>query len=417
VKPNFKKNISLATTLLLGVSSSAQALETTQDTTINSSLLYYSEEGRVTAIEPQINIINNLNDDNVLSTTISYDSVTGSSPSGEVPTGIVQTVTSSSGQVSTIQGSDKPTKSFNDIRNAVSVSLSHNFNRLFKMNVGLNYSTEQDYSSTGINLGLAMDTEDRLRTWSIGFSNASDDISGTDRLDGVGGIPDPLTNAANKLRRSSTETKDNHEFKIGLTQIISSTSLVEVSYTKSSSSGYHNDPYKLVSLVDSNGVSSASLYESRPDQRDRSIWYGQLIDYIDGNVLKLNYRYFSDNWGIKSHTIGAKYRIKLNDALYVEPHLRYYRQSAADFHQFYLPIANALPQNISADSRLSAFNASTFGIKVGYSTSNYEISGRIESMQQQSDADTSNAPGKLSTYDLFAPINAVIAQVNFTMTF
>ncbi|MBL7004860.1 MAG: DUF3570 domain-containing protein, partial [Gammaproteobacteria bacterium] len=259
--------------------------------------------------------------------------------------------------------------------------------------------------------------EDRSRTWSLGGSYTTDSITGTDSLDGVGGLPMPLTNAANKLRQSASDDKQAKEFKIGLTQVINAKSLVQLSYTKNISTGYHNDPYKLVSLVDSNGISTASLYESRPDSRDRNVFFGEYTLFVDGDVLKLDYRFFNDDWGINSNTFGVKYRWAQSENLYIEPHFRYYTQSAADFHQFYLEDSSPVPTNISSDSRLSAFNSTTLGVKVGYNFANYEISGRIEKMQQKTNESFSDAPGQLSGYDLFAPINALIAQVNFSVKF
>jgi len=107
----------------------------------------------------------------------------------------------------------------------------------------------------------------------------------------------------------------------------------------------------------------------------------------------------------------------MGDHFSLEPHFRFYRQSAADFHQFYLESSATVPNYISADSRLSAFNAKTIGVKVAYNSGDYKLSARIEKMQQQSDNDTSQAPGKLAQYDLFAPISAYIVQVDFSMSF
>jgi len=38
-----------------------------------------------------------------------------------------------------------------------------------------------------------------------------------------------------------------------------------------------------------------------------------------------------DDWGVNSHTIDAKYRFRFNNQ-YLEPQLRWYTQSKADFY-------------------------------------------------------------------------------------
>ena len=51
--------------------------------------------------------------------------------------------------------------------------------------------------------------------------------------------------------------------------------------------------------------------------------------------------------------------------MYVEPHARYYSQSAADFYNLYLNSTDSLPEFTSADARLGKFNAATLGVKFG----------------------------------------------------
>jgi len=417
MKANFKKNISLATTMLLGANQGIHAIERDIETSVKSSFLYYSEKDGIEAKAPQINISSLINEDNTASATITFDSVTGSTPTGEVPTSKIQSTTSSSGQAITTHSSALPTKSFSDLRKAIALSWTHTQSRLFKISSGFNYSTERDYNSTGLSLNLAKDTEDRLTTWNVGLSYTEDNIWGTDKLDGVAGIPQSITNVDNRLRQSLSENKLATELRIGFTQVLTKNSLFLISYSVNNSTGYHNDPYKLVSLVDSTGIPIASLYEARPDERKRNIFYGQYIHNIGGNVLKLDYRHFNDDWGVESNTFAIKYRIKLASSYYIEPHMRYYSQS---FHQFYLRNTrdtDAIPQYVSSDSRLSAFDAYTYGLKVGLNKEKYELSGRLEQMQQKSTQSTKDAPGKLSEYDLFSAINAIIAQVNFSIFF
>ena len=419
MKTNFKKKLSIAASILIGSNSYCNASELDNQTKTSYSFLSYSEASGVSVTAPQFTASQQLNDNNNLSANIIYDTVSGASPTGAVPTGTVQTVTSSSGTTSTISATSKPTNSFNDTRIASNLNWQHDFSRLFKMTNGVSFSKENDYQSQSLSSNLSLDSNDRLTTFSLGFASTNDSISGTDKLDGVAGLPKILTNVLNKERQALTDNKASTEIKLGITQVINTKSLLLAAYTKSTSSGYHNDPYKQISVVDTNGSSVAGLYESRPTSRDRDIISLGYIKNIHGNVLKLNYRYFKDDWDIKSHTIDTKFRIKLGRAFSLEPHFRFYSQSAAYFHNYYIKQSdiNNLPSYASADSRLANFNSFTMGIKAAINVRNYALTGRIESMQQYSNQNTSNAPGKLSQYNLFSDKNVTIVNVSFSVTF
>lgn len=99
---NIKSHLSLATCTLLSVSPGAKAEVQQGDLIINNSVLVYSESDRVTTVAPQVNISKTIDEYNTVNASVVYDTVTGSSPTGEVPYGNIQTVTSPSGNVSTV---------------------------------------------------------------------------------------------------------------------------------------------------------------------------------------------------------------------------------------------------------------------------------------------------------------------------
>ena len=97
----------------------------------------------------------------------------------------------------------------------------------------------------------------------------------------------------------------------------------------------------------------------------------------------------TDDWGIDSHTVEARLRWPIGEFSYIEPQLRYYTQSAADFYRSSLLDGDPLPSFASADSRLADFDGVTLGLKYGHRTvSGNEWSARVEYYQQ-----TGNVPG------------------------
>ena len=94
---------------------------------------------------------------------------------------------------------------------------------------------------------------------------------------------------------------------LGVTQVLDRKSLLQVNYTLSSNNGYMTDPYKILSVVDSNtGLiinTDPYLYENRPDSRLSQSLYAKYVHQFNEDVIYLSYRYFWDDWDITAHTI------------------------------------------------------------------------------------------------------------------
>jgi hypothetical protein len=134
-------------------------------------------------------------------------------------------------------------------------------------------------------------------------------------------------------------------------------------------------------------------------------------------VLDLSYRRSKDSWGTGSDTVDAKLRIDLGSGMYLEPHARWYHQSAADFYNLYLIETAAAPAYMSADPRLAAFAATTFGIKLGIATGRYgELSVRLEQYEQRP-SDQSSSLTALQGLDLNPNLKATIVQLSWHLEY
>jgi hypothetical protein len=118
----------------------------------------------------------------------------------------------------------------------------------------------------------------------------------------------------------------------------------------------------------------------------------------------------SDDWGIRSHTIDLHYRWALDGGGYLEPHVRRYRQSAADFFHFYVDSGGPFPVYLSADPRLAHFDASTFGIKWGTRIGrDGEWNVRLE-QYQQTGSGPAVVPAQLQGLNLYPGLKAWLLQ-------
>lgn len=393
---------------------------------IDTAALFYKEnDGRVQAIEPVVNMKKDYGDERVLNLKLVLDSLTGASPNGAPPAGKSQTFTGPSGNAKyTAAPGELPLDSeFKDTRTSISAGWQQPFGENMRVNVGGNMSKEYDFLSLGLNGAIAKDINNKNTTLSAGLSLEFDSISP------VGGAPEPLSTVAGQ-KKNGDDTRNQYDLLLGVTQILGRHSLLQLNYGLSSSSGYHTDPYKMLTVVDSSGnlIPSATageyqyLFESRPDTRMRHSLYAGWKYIFTEDVVDLSYRFTTDDWGIQSNTLDAKYHWVAGEKFYVEPHLRWYSQSEADFYKPYLTegvdvsagTLDPLLTEASADSRLGAFDALTYGVKFGYSLGkDSEVNFRIEQYTQTANV---NAPasGDLAGQDLVPDLKAMWVQFGYS---
>lgn len=106
--------------------------------------------------------------------------------------------------------------------------------------------------------------------------------------------------------------------------------------------------------------------ERLPDSRFK-IPVGMRLNYYLNEmfVLRTYYRYYSDDWGITSHTAEVELPIKISSKFTLYPSYRYYTQTAADY---FAPYEMHLSTNefYTSDYDLSEFNANQYGFGVNY---------------------------------------------------
>lgn len=433
---NIRQALMTASTALLGSLNTVPAIaaETANNAwKVDSALLLYKEnEGRVQAAEPVVSLNKQLDEDRALTVKVVADSLTGASPNGAARANKVQAFTGPSGSaVYVANPGDLPLDDqFKDSRGAVSVSYLRPAGESARMTLGGNISTEYDFQSVALNGSYARDINGKNTTLNAGLNLEFDNI------DAVGGAPDPLS-VVWLQKKGGSDTKTLAEVLFGVTQVVNRNLLFQVNYSLSSGSGYQNDPYKMVTLLDASGNLIADpsgavdryayLYESRPDARTRHGLFGVMKYHTgEGRVLEGSYRFTSDDWGISSHTLEARYYMPIGvNGYYIEPHVRFYTQTEADFYTPWLAqgkdftlaggVITPLVENASADPRLAAMDATTLGIKVGkHLGQDSEISLRLEQYDQKGGSVSAPATGDLAGLDQTPALKAMIVQLGYS---
>ena len=270
---------------------------------------------------------------------------------------------------------------------------------------------------------MAYDFNNKNSTFSLGLSYFQD------TFEPEGGIPVAFASMPSAFgsdengnkelfdatRLTDSDDKTTADIMLGFTQVINRRMLMQFNYSYSKVDGYLSDPFKVLSLLDSNGYAQDYLYESRPDSRVKQSLFAQTKYHFEQNVIDVSYRYMWDDWEIDSHTIDSKLRVPLSSTSYLEPHLRFYQQTAADFYRPFLMQSNPMPMFASADYRIGEMSAYTVGLKYGMKLSDgNDLSFRLEYYRQNPKNAGYQAPDALESADIYESVDAIIAQVSYS---
>lgn len=425
---NLRTGLMAATCALLAPAVKAQvpAVEDNGDLNkIDAGLLYYQEDGgRVRSIDAIVKLNHDFGDERVFGMTVAVDSLSGGSPNGAVPQKYAQTFSTPSGKtlqpgvpedegkLYTIAPGRQPLDpNFRDLRVAGDLTWSQPLGIGNKVAADGHLSAEHDFLSASGSLQFSRDFNSKNTTLGAGVSLELDQVRPS------GDVPVAGSDYTLLQKDGSHDNKHVLGAQLGVTQVLARNWIAQLNFSLDNSGGYLNDPYKILSRVDASGAATGYFFESRPDTRQRrSLYLGNKVA-LGGSVLDLSYRYGWDDWGIASHTIEARYRLRIGGAMYLEPHLRWYRQDAADFYRLYLTGADPLTGSMSSDPRLAAFTAKTVGLKLGMPLANGdEIAIRLEGYQQDA-RDRSSALPALSGLDLNPRLRAAVLQLDWRFGF
>jgi hypothetical protein len=383
----------------------------------DSALAYYREDGRIQAIEPVVNVSKTFASGDVASLDVTFDSLSGASPNGALPSRAPQTFTSPSGtslstgrHLYTIAPGALPADpNYHDDRIAVAGQWELPLSRLTHLSLGGKLSGEDDFISATLSASIAQDFNEKNTTLLLGVDNEFDSLKP------IGGAPVPDSDYA-AFAKDGTKTKDGLGVLLGLTQVMTRQWLSELNLSWDRFHGYLNDPYKITSVLDAAGNTLGYVYESRPEERTRKSAYLENRVAWSNASAGMSLRYMQDDWGIHSDTAQAHVHLSFaNRQQYLEPSIRWYRQSAADFYTPWLTEERPLTGFQASDSRLGAFHAFTYGVKYAYKLSNdtglagSEFSVRLQYYQQIQDHRLT-APVLLQNLDLYPGLKAILVQ-------
>lgn len=381
---------------------------------VDAAVLFYAEQNRVTVVEPVVQVKKEIATGEFVTVKLAFDTLSGATPNGAAPSSTPQTFTSPSGESSTTTAAHQlPLISFTDARAAASIDWELPLARTARVQYQANFSRETDYTALGAGATLQWDVNSKLTTLTAGIAANLDQVKPT------GGLPAQLSslNTGSNNSRSTSRSKNTYDALAGITQVLTRRTLMQLNFSYGQNRGYLTDPYKIVSVVDDDGATRDYLHEKRPTTRTRNSVYWKTVYHLPKDVVHVAYRYYWDDWAIKSGTVDLTYRLQLGARFYLEPHYRYYTQTAANFFTHAIVQGNT-PAHASADLRLAALHSNSAGLRLAHQADTSLTWGLgIDYMHQSGNAYPANAVGALKNEALFSDLKATSITADFSMKF
>jgi len=225
---------------------------------------------------------------------------------------------------------------------------------------GVSFSIEFDYQSYGANIGFSQKTANRMGEFTAKFQAYLDQVKLIApielRTNGiVGGEHDNY----------GTSGRNTFALSLSYSQIINKNFQIELLADGIQQTGYLSLPFHRVYFTD-----HSVHQEALPDKRFK-IPLGVRANYFLGDkvILRAYYRYYTDDWGLKSNTFSLETPVKISPFVSVSPFYRYYSQTAAKYFAPYQE-HTAFDDFYTSNYDLSKFDSHFYGAGIRFSPKN-----------------------------------------------
>lgn len=165
--------------------------------------------------------------------------------------------------------------------------------------------------------------------------------------------------------------RQSYNLGFNLSQILSRNIQGTFSFDAVQQNGLLSTPFQRVYFADVENsfiedFALADDVERMPTSRTKLAFGGRLHAYLNERfVVRSFYRFYTDDWGVVSHTMNVEVPIKISQKFTVRPAYRYYTQTAADY---FAPFDQHLSTSefYTSDYDLSKYVANQYSFGVSY---------------------------------------------------
>ena len=235
------------------------------------------------------------------------------------------------------------TTHMNDFRSEITGSLTQKL-RATTLSASYIYSIEHDYESHTAKLGVSQDLFQRNTTLSLG-----------------------LTFVHNAVGRTGDQAFHRELLVGGLgaswTQVLAKKTIAQLSYTFTYNNGFQSSPYRFVPVLGPTGEAEFKVPETMPDQRFRHAFVAGVNQHLfTDSAIQADYRFYFDDWSMKSHTVQLRYFVTWKDVT-LRLRERFYYQNGV---YFFKPHYDDVEAFMTTDRESSTMWSNLVGAKISW---------------------------------------------------
>lgn len=229
---------------------------------------------------------------------------------------------------------------------SLNVASEHYF-RYGKLAAGIRHKDEKDLSGQQVHLESLLELNSAQTVIGASFAYGEDKLDPTD------------PQQSEKRRQAKGKKRQFQQWQVSLSQVLNKYEIVRLSYGQQQHNGLLDDPYRDI--------------DSRPDLRKADIVTLEYRFYVKPwkGAIHSDYRYYSDNWEITSHTLKAAWLQDLTHWFRWRLEGRVYQQQQALFYSLDNSQKNLFQSN---DPQLSGFGSLSYAVGVDLTLRNITLS-------------------------------------------
>ena len=226
--------------------------------------------------------------------------------------------------------------------------------------IGAYYSGEFNYHSLGADVHFSVKTDNKMGEFSAKLQGYFDQVKLIipSELDPQTALDTGLVNGRHRRRRNfGSSPRETYNASFSWSQIINDRMQIMFLTDLVAQNGYLGLPFHRVYFT-----TGKDSIEKLPSSRYK-LPLGVRFNYFMGDniIIRSYYRYYMDNWGIKSNTIGIEVPYKVTPFFSISPFYRWYDQTASKYFEPY-EVHLITDQYYTSNYEFSKFTSQFFGV-------------------------------------------------------